>query len=503
MTYTRGIKEGNPLAFFFNPKSVAIVGASSAPGKLSGIILESLKISGFAGSVYPVNPKYKTVAGFKCYKSLADIKKEVDVAVFALPAGAVPDALTEAAGRVKGAIVIGGGFGEAGMDGAALEGRLKDIAKKGGIRVIGPNCMGIYDTASKLDTFFIPNGRIKRPLPGGISIVSQSGSFAVTAMDELAAEKIGVARVISYGNRADVNEADCLEFLADDEHTKAVVLYIESVEDGRRFVEAASRCASKKPVMALKAGRDTAGSRAAASHTGAIAGRYEIYRAAFKKAGVIELSGYEEFICACRVFGGITPFGGLSPLRGGMAARDITPPAGNRVMIITDGGGMGVGIADECLAAGLNPAPLSAEIVDMLKGSFPPYFTISNPMDLTGSATNASYAEALAKTMNGDEFDMVIVAALWGPPGLTDGLVKMLSEKAREINKPVIVCSPGGEFARKKSGLFRKAGLPVFSTPESAVRAAALLSRWGKISRRAVAVGSAHAHGSALGIGGR
>lgn len=484
------------ISFFFNPKSVAIVGASDSPGKLSGIIIESLKKSGFAGRVYPVNPKYKTVAGFKCYKTIADIKKEVDVAVFALPAGVVPDAVEAAAGKVKGAIVIGGGFGEAGGDGAALEGRLKEIAKKRRIRILGPNCMGIYDTVSKLDTFFIPDGRIKRPLPGGVSIVSQSGSFAVTAMDELAAEKIGVARIISYGNRADVSEADCLEFLANDEHTKAVVLYIESIEDGRRFVEAASACALKKPVMAMKAGKSEAGIRAAVSHTGAITGRYEVYRAAFKKAGVIELSGYEDFIGACRVFGT-----GLEP----------APPAGNRVMIITDGGGMGVGIADECLAAGLDPAPLSMDIVDGLKGSFPPYFTIGNPMDLTGSVTNASYAEALAKTMNGDGFDMCIVAALWGPPGLTDGLVKMLSVKARETNKPVIVCSPGGEFARKKLALFRKAGLPVFPTPEASVRAAAILARWGKSSRRAVQDGASRAqhehvhqgHVHAHGAGGR
>ncbi len=485
----------NPnISFFFNPKSVAIVGASSSPGKLSGIILESLKKSGFKGRVYPVNPKYKTVAGLKCYKSIADIKKDVDVAVFALPASSVPDAVEEAAARVKGAIVIGGGFGEAGMDGVALEGRLKDIAKKSRLRILGPNCMGIYDTLSRLDTFFIPNHRIKRPPSGGVSIVSQSGSFAVTAMDELAAEKIGVARVISYGNRADVNEADCLEFLAGDEHTKAVVLYIESVEDGRRFVEAASRCASRKPVMAVKAGRGEAGARAAASHTGAIAGKYEVYRAAFKKAGVIELSGYEDFIGACRVFG----------LRAG--GREMTPPGGNRVMIITDGGGMGVGIADECLAAGLDPVPLTPDIADGLKGAFPPYFTIGNPMDLTGSVTNASFAESLGKTMNGDGFDMAIVAALWGPPGLTDGLVKRLSEKAKEINKPVIVCSPGGDFARKKTGLFREAGLPVFSTPEAAVRAASILARWGKNSRRPAAESATHAHHEhvyAHGAGGR
>lgn len=453
------------LDFFFNPGSIAVVGASDRPGKISGIILESLKLSGFSGKIVPVNPNYGEVFGIKCLPSLEDIEGQVDIAVFAIPAESVPGALRNAVGKIRGAIIVSGGFAEMGDAGRALEKEVKEIASRDGIRVIGPNCMGIYDSISKLDTFFIPRERIKRPGKGGLSIISQSGSFAVTAMDELAADGIGVARVISYGNKADINEADCLEFLAADEETKAVAVYIESVEDGRRFVEAARLCSARKPVMAIKVGKGGAGISAARSHTGAMAGRYEVYKAAFKKAGIIELEGYEEFIAACKAFG------------------TQNSAAGNRVMIITDGGGMGVGIADACHAAGLDAVSLDDSVKKDLKSIFPPYFAVSNPLDLTGSATDEMYADALEKTMSGDFYDIAIVAALWGPPALTDKLPRMLAQKPGLTEKPIIICSPGGEYSRSKMGLFREAGLPVFQSPEAAVRAASVLARGAKAVR--------------------
>lgn len=454
------------LDFLFNPASIAVVGASANPGKLSSIIIESLKNSGYAGKIYPVNPAYEKIGSERCYPSILSIGTDVDLALYAIPAPGVAGSLREAGARVRGAVIIGGGFGEAGESGRVYEKEIKEIVRKQGIRVVGPNCMGVFDTVSKLDTFFIPSDRIKRPGPGGLSMVSQSGSFAVTAMDELAAEGIGVARIVSYGNKIDVNESDCLEFLADDESTKAVALYIESVDDGRRFVEAASRCSAKKPVMAVKVGRGGSGASAARSHTGAITGRYEIYRAAFRKAGIIELEGYEDFIGACKAYG------------------TQSVPGGNRVMIITDGGGMGVSIADECARAGLEVPPLCANAREDLMAVFPPYFSVSNPLDLTGSATDDLYAEAVEKTMNGGGYDIGIVAALWGPPGLTDGLAGLIAEKAAMSGKPVLICSPGGEFTRKKSALFRSLGLPVFSTPESAVRAASALAK-GAAKKRA------------------
>ncbi len=450
----------NKLAPFFSPLSIAVVGASASPGKISGEILGSLKNS-FGGAVFPVNPRYSEVMGLKCHPSIEAIGAPVDLAVYALPAGAVPEAVLGSAGLVKGTIVVSGGFAETGPRGAAIEKALKEAARTAGTRVIGPNCMGIYDTISGVDTFFIPRDRVRRPGRGGLSIISQSGSFGVTAMDELATDGIGVARVVSYGNKADVDEADCLDFFADDPATKAVAVYVESIQDGRRFVEAASRCSARKPVMAVKVGKGASGASAARSHTGAIAGRYEIYRAAFKKAGIIELDGYEDFLVACKAFG-LTAGG-----------------AGNRVMIITDGGGMGVNIADACEEAGLKVPGLPEEVEDELRDAFPPYFAIGNPLDLTGSANDESFAFALSKTMAGDYYDIVIVAALWGPPALTDNLPGMLSQKPGFTEKPIIACTPGGAYSRERIRLFHEAGLPAFSTPEAAVRAASVLSRKG------------------------
>ena len=463
------VGEGNQaMDFFFNPKTVAVVGASATPGKISNVIIRSLKDSGFAGTVYPVNPKHDSVEGLRCYPSLAEVDSEIDVCVFAVPAQLVPGIIEGSGGKVRGAIIISGGFKETGEEGRGLEGELHELVKKEGVRIIGPNCMGIYDTVSRLDTFFIPPDRMKRPGPGGLSIISQSGSFAVTAIDELAAEGIGVARVVSYGNMIDVNESDCLEFLSGDDSTRAVAIYMESVSDGRRFVEAASRCSKAKPVTAIKVGKTPEAAAAARSHTGAMAGHYEVYRAALRKAGVLELDGYEDFISACKVFGSAPATKGE---RGG-----------RRVMIITDGGGMGVGIADRCSALGLEVPPLSDEVKEDIRWAFPPYCSMANPMDLTGSATDELFGRALESTMTGDYYDIAIVAALWGPPALTDDLAGVLAQRARIIDKPVLLCSPGGEFTRSKFALFRASGLPVFPSPDEAARAAALIWRRRELS---------------------
>lgn len=448
------------LDCFFNPRSVALVGASLDPEKLSSVILQSLK-SGFSGELYLVNPAHKELAGMRCYPSIEEIREPVDLAVFALKAAHIPDIIRSASGAFGGAVVVSGGFKEAGAEGALLEKALRESVGRDGIRIIGPNCLGIYDTVTGLDTFFIPTERMERPARGGLSILSQSGSFALTVMDELADEGIGVARVISYGNKVDINECDCLEFLASDEATEAVVLYIESVEEGRRFVDAASRCALSKPVAALKVGRTAPAVAAARSHTGAMAGKPEVYSAAFKKAGIIELRGYEDFLLACKVLAGAAPC------------------RGKRVMIITDGGGMGVVIADNCADLGLEVSGLREAVVKELTASLPSVCSISNPMDLTGSVTDVHFGEAITATLEGDDFDIAIIASLWGPPGLTDNLAKIIADKKECIGKPIIICTPGGKYTRRKTELFRSRGLPVFMRPEDAARAASLISKAG------------------------
>ncbi len=450
--------KNHDISFFFNPRSIAIVGASPVAGKLSHAIMNSLREIGFPGKIYPVNPKYKSIDAVKCYQSATDIKADVDVAIICTPSSQVLGAMEDVARKkARGAIIVSAGFKEIGKEGAEMEERLKKISKETGIRIMGPNCLGVFDNISKIDTFFILRERVRRPQIGGLSILSQSGSFAGTIMDELSAEGLGVAKIVNYGNRVDVGESDCLEYMAEDKSTKVVGVYMESVDDGKRFLEAAGRCAQKKPVFAIKVGRHEAGASAAKSHTGAIAGRYEIYSAAFKKAGIIEVKGYSEFLDACKILS------------------KQYPADGKRVLIVTDGGGMGASIADACNDFGLQVAEPPQGIKDTLASKLPPFCAVGNPIDLTGSVTDDDYVMAVKEAMG--EYDVTIVMVLWGPPLLTDKLIRMLKNAADEIKKPVIICSPGGEYSHKRNKMFEEAGLPVFSSPEEAARAAAVLAK--------------------------
>jgi acetyl-CoA synthetase (ADP-forming) len=450
---------GKGISFFFSPTSIAIVGASPNPGKPSHVILESLKRIGYPGAIYPVNPKYPSIEGRKCYSSLTEIQDDIDVAIFALPAPTVIEIL-ERTENVRGAIIVSAGFKETGYAGTKLEEELKEIGERKGIRIIGPNCMGIYDTVSRIDTFFTPKERVRRPKRGWLSILTQSGSFAELIMDEMASKDIGVARIVSYGNRADVGETECLNFLTDDEATKVVVIYMESVDDGRRFVDVASRCTKKKPVVVVKVGKREAGIHAARSHTGAISGRYEIYKAAFKKAGIVEVDGYEGLKDACKV----------------LNTYELVD--GKKVLIVTDGGGVGVSMADACEYLGLDVRELTEETRKRLSAKLLGFSATGNPIDLTGSVTDEDYVTALEEGLR-DGFDVVIVTVLWGAPEITEKLADKLKEVRNSCNKPILICSPSCDFTRRMAKRFEENGMPVFFTPESAARAAAVLAgRW-------------------------
>lgn len=444
------------IDFFFKPESIALIGASPNPGKLSHTILKSLRKMNFKGKIYPVNPGYREIEGLKCYSTPGEIEDRIDIAIFAVPAKAVLDILKGNVENIKGAIIVSSGFREMGPGGKKTEDDLRALLKEKGIRAMGPNCLGIYDTVSNTDTFFIEREKIGRPVKGGVSVLTQSGSFAAMIMDELAYEGAGVARVVSYGNKVDVDETDCLEFLARDEATKAVALYIESVTDGRRFLETASRCVKKKPVVALKVGKREPGARAASSHTGAISGMYEAYEAAFRKTGIIEVASYEELKDACKVL------------------NRYSPVQGKRVLIITDGGGVGISIADACEEAGLRIPELSEIAVKILKEKLPAFASVRNPVDLTGSVRDEHYVAAMQETP-AEEYDLAIVSLLWGPPLLTEGVAEKIRSFADSCGKPIIISSPGGKFSRELVSVFTKTGMPVFFSPESAVRAAAVL----------------------------
>lgn len=458
----------NNINAFFNPKHVAIVGATEKDNSLPGSILKNLFHMRFKGRIYPVNPKYDTVFGIECFASILDIPHKVDLVVIAVPAKFVPAILEQQAKiSVKYAVIISGGFREVGNEGIILEDDIKRIITKNQIRVIGPNCLGVIDNYSNFTTSFLPWDRVRRPKTGGLTILSQSGAVGLTILDLAAQEGLGIARMASYGNRVDIGESDIIHYLITDKLTKVIAIYMESVDDGSKFLTTASLCSKVKPIIALKVGKAEAGAQAARSHTGAIAGRYEIYKAAFIKAGIIEAFSLEDYLDSAKV---------LSMLR---------PTKGNKILIITNGGGFGVITADCCYERDLLVPPPSETLKKNLMETFSRYYVVNNPIDLTGSAKDEDYMTAINTCLvNSDEFDAAIVISLMAPQCMSEKVVELVTEGAKKANKPVIICTVGGEFTMKIKSLFEENGLPVYPSPERSVRAMEILIERGKIEKR-------------------
>lgn len=280
----------------FDIKSVAIVGATPNEGKAGNIILKNF-IEDFKGKIFPINPKYNEIYGLKCYPSISNILDPLDLVVVAIPAKGVPEVIREAGEKkVKMAIIISAGFSETGEEGRKLEEEIKEYSKKYGIRIIGPNGMGVYDPYNGIDTFFVDRNRLKRPKKGKISVLSQSGAISLAIMEWLSSRDIGVSKIISYGNRIDLDEVDFLNYFKNDENTKAVFIYLEGLKEGRgkEFLKAAKEL--NKPVVVLKSGKTKRGILAVSSHTSSMAGDYEVYYHAFKQYGIIEAKNMEEFM---------------------------------------------------------------------------------------------------------------------------------------------------------------------------------------------------------------
>ncbi|MCF6157671.1 MAG: CoA-binding protein [wastewater metagenome] len=444
---------------FFNPSSVAIVGATEKPGSLPGVIIKNLLDMGFKGNIYPVNPKYKSVFGLMCFPSILDIPGKIALTVIAVPAPAVLDILKQQARKqVHYSIIISAGFREMGTEGMEMEEKIKQTASEHAIRVLGPNCLGILDNYTNFTTSFLPRERVSKPKKGSLSILSQSGAFAIALLDLAAQEGLGISKMISYGNRVDVGESAFLPFLSDDISTKVIAIYMESVDHGRRFIEVAKACSKKKPIIALKVGKGAAGIAAAKSHTGAIAGRYEIYKAAFLKSGIIEANGLEEFIDGVK------------------ALSMQNPPKGNRVLIITNGGGFGVIVADHCSENGLEIPPLSDQLREKLKAQFSGFYVVNNPVDLTGSASDEDYRIALHTCMvESDEYDAVIIIPLMAPQGMSEKVVGLIADTMRSSGKPAVICTVGGAFTLRVKQLFEERMLPVYPSPERSAQAMSIL----------------------------
>ncbi|MCS7134861.1 MAG: CoA-binding protein [Candidatus Aenigmarchaeota archaeon] len=448
------------MQHFFNPKSIAVIGASRDEGKLGHIIFKNFFENGFK-RLYPINPNADEILGIKCYKSVLEVKDNIDLAVIAVPAKIVSQVLTECVKKkVNSVVIISSGFSEIGEEGKRMEEELKGIISKNKTRIIGPNCIGIYDAYSKVDTLFLSKERCGRPKKGNISFISQSGAVGSTVLDVFYNMDIGISKFVSYGNGIDITETELLEFLGKDKSTKVILAYLEGLKkDGRIFLEKVKKI--KKPIIVLKSGKSDKGSKAVSSHTGSLAGESKIYSSAFKQFGIIEANRWEELLDYSIAFS-------TQPV-----------PRGNRIVIITDGGGFGILATDEAERLGLLLPEPSEKLKRSLAKTMPTYASLHNPIDLTGDATAERYKIALKECLSSKEYDGAIVICLFQVPTVEEKVVDYIIE-CKKFRKPIIVCSVGSDFTERQNKKLMANNIPVYPTPERAVRAFHALVRFYK-----------------------
>jgi acetyl coenzyme A synthetase (ADP forming)-like protein len=449
------------------PRSVAIIGASRDPNKVGNVIMQNYISAGYQGKLYPVNPNAEEVLNRKAYGTVLEIKDAVDLAVIAVPAPIVPLVLEQCGkARVKSAVVVSGGFAETGE--VKLQERITEIAKRYHIAMMGPNCLGVMDTRSKVDTLFLPMKKISRPKVGFVSFVSQSGAVGSTVLDVIAGEGFGLSKFFSYGNAAYVDEVDILEYLMHDEETKVIVLYLEGIKRGKEFVEIARKLTKIKPVVVLKAGRTSAGTAAAHSHTASLAGNYAVHEAMFRQFGFTVANDLSELMYFAKIF--------ASEVR----------PKGNRVAVITNGGGAGVITTDEIASSRyLRMAEFDEETKRTLKKVMPALVNVANPLDLAGDADGNRYRRALDAVGSDKNTDMLLVIILYQTPGADPSVTNEVIQKKIALSKPLIVISIGTDYTLRQARLLEEGGVPVYSSPIAAIDSLEALFEYAEFRKRA------------------
>ncbi|MFH0860305.1 MAG: acetate--CoA ligase family protein [Candidatus Altiarchaeota archaeon] len=446
----------------FDAKSIAVVGASKDKRKVGHAVIYNLK-STFNGRLYPVNPKEDRILGLKCHPTVKSIGKKVDMAVIAVPAKIVPSILEDCGkSKIKNAVIISAGFKEAGKDGGKLEIQCLKIAKKHGIRILGPNCLGVIDTESGLNATFAS----QKALRGNIAFMSQSGALCTAILDWAEKERIGFSKFVSLGNKADLSENDFLQAFLEDKNTKVILTYLEGFAKGEEFIRLARHVSKSKPIVLLKAGRTAAGARAVASHTGTLAGSDSAYDAAFRKAGVIRVDNIEELFDYAIAFT-------TQPI-----------PKSENVGILTNAGGPGIIATDACERKGLTLSTFSRSTVAKLSKGLPPAANIYNPVDVLGDALEDRYEYAL-KTMlqDGSVHSMIVLLT---PQLMTDSrnVANVIIKAAEKSKKPILCSFIGGVKVEQGSALLKRASIPNYQFPEKAVSSLKSLVTYNQIRRR-------------------
>lgn len=455
----RAVPQPNParLRGFFKAGSVALVGASATPGKVGNAVLDSLARRDYRGKVYPINPGRSEIMGIPTYPSLSTIPDAVDLVVVTVDLGLVPGILEECAAKdTRNMVIISGGGKEIGGEKADLEARIRRMSQEYGVRIIGPNCTGVFDGETRLATFFQTEDRLARPKNGRVAMMTQSGTVGLGFLEDAAT--FGVNNYVSYGNRVDVDEADLLAYWGDDPQIDVIAMYVEGFEDGRKFLQTARAVTRKKPVIIYKSARSARAARASLSHTGFFGGSFAVAEGAFKQAGLVSVNSYDELVACSKALA-------MQPITGG-----------RRVAMISNGAGSMVQAMDYFQAAGLALPDLSPETIDRLKAAYPPFYVVQNPVDVTGSASSSDYEIGIESLLQDPNVDIVLPWFVFVNTPLGEEIVEELGRLTRQYHKPILVGAfGGGEFTHKMFAAIEAEGVPTFdSVGEWAAAARAL-----------------------------
>ncbi len=436
------------LSPLFAPRSVVVIGASNRLDSVGGVVFRNMLQSGFQGRLFAINPQHDTVQGQRSYAGVEEIDEPIDLAVIATRAATVPD-IVEACGKhgVKAAVILSAGFGEAGPAGVALEQAVLENARRYGLRLLGPNCLGIMRPATGLNATFGSSGA----KAGNLALISQSGALCTAILDWAGPNDVGFSSIISVGATADVDFGEILDYLVADPKTESILLYIEGVHHARRFMSALRAAARIKPVVVVKVGRHEAASKAAMSHTGALVGADDVFDAALRRAGVVRVETIGQLFATARA----------------LATR--FHPAGDRLAIVTNGGGPGVMATDRAADLGVTLATLSEQTVAQLNAVLPPTWSHANPVDVIGDAGAERYQQAVGLCLQDANVDGVLT--ILTPQAMTRPLevAEAVSEAAHQSSKPLLTCWMGATQVEESRARFVQAGIPSFATPESAV----------------------------------